>query len=341
MASPPVTTYDIKTTSREAPKISKPKTTTGTSTSTSTGTTQPNATGATSTTSTTPQTATGTQTGMFNFQQLMKDFYNYKPKADDVAGQMQKQAFQGNFLQSMIDSQLAMQLGQFNSGLSQQNMTHQADLEQRNQSALMADQFKYAMQSMGSQFELQNTAADSQHERDLGMLAATGQQQRDNIRETGNQDRISAVVKGEQDRETAHLNNQSAERMQQGKNETNISLGELDYKGKTDVAKTQADASKYDSDARTNQAQIGADASRDVASTEADAKKFSATAAADASMYGADRTVDVAKVNAQGTIDNTKETGNQTRLTMGEETRQKAKDRANMHSYARSTARAM
>ena len=55
----------------------------------------------------------------------------------------------------------------------------------------------------------------------------------------------------------------------------------------------------------------------------------------------ADATVDVAKVNAQGTIDNTKETGNQSRLTMAEETRQKAKDRANMHSYARSTARAI
>ena len=123
--------------------------------------------------------------------------------------------------------------------------------------------------------------------------------------------------------------NTSAEKIQQGKNETNISLGELDYKGKTDVAKTQADASKYESDARTDQANIAADAD-----------KFKATAAADASKYGADKTVDVAKVNAQGTIDNTKETGTQTRLTMAEETRQKAKDRANVHSYARSTARA-
>ena len=273
--------------------------------------------------------STGVNQGMFNFQQLMQDFYNYKPEAGDTAGQMQKQAFQGNFLQSMIDSQMAMQLGQFNSALSQQNMTHAADLEQRNQSALMKDQFNYNMQRMGAQFGLQNTAANAQHDRDLGMLAATGEQQRDNIAAQGQQDRLGEVVKGEQDRLKQDMINTSAEKIQQGKNETNISLGELDYKGKTDVAKTQADASKYESDARTDQANIAADAD-----------KFKATAAADASKYGADKTVDVAKVNAQGTIDNTKETGTQTRLTMAEETRQKAKDRANVHSYARSTARA-
>ena len=74
---------------------------------------------------------------MLNFQDMMNDFYNYEPKEGDVAGQMQKQAFQGNFLQSMLDSNLAQQLGQFNSALAQQNMSHQADLEQRNQSASM------------------------------------------------------------------------------------------------------------------------------------------------------------------------------------------------------------
>ena len=45
-------------------------------------------------------------TGMFNFQQIMKDFYNYKPDADDDEGRMQKNAFQGNFIQSALDSSL-------------------------------------------------------------------------------------------------------------------------------------------------------------------------------------------------------------------------------------------
>ena len=113
-----------------------------------------------------------TNKGMFNFQQIMNDFYNYKPEEGDVAGQMQKQAYQGNMVQSALDAQLAQQLGQFNSALSQQNMTHQADLEQRNQSALMKEQFNYGMQNMDAQFQYQNSAANAQHDRDLGMLAA-------------------------------------------------------------------------------------------------------------------------------------------------------------------------
>ena len=73
----------------------------------------------------------------------MEDFYNYKPDKDDDEGRMQKNAFQGNFIQTGLDSQLAQQLGEFNAGLAQSNMTHQADLEQRNQSALMKDEFNY------------------------------------------------------------------------------------------------------------------------------------------------------------------------------------------------------
>ena len=58
-------------------------------------------------------------------------------------------------------------------------------------------------------------------------------------------------------------------------------------------------------------------------------------------MYGSDRSVDVAKVNAQGTIDNTRATGDETRTTMATEQQLKAKERAGMHKYARSTARAI
>ena len=111
------------------------------------------------------QSTGATAQGMFNFQQLMKDFYNYKPKEGDTAGQMQKQAFQGNFIQSAMDTMLAQQLGQFNAGLAQQNMTHQADLEQRNQSNTMKEQFNYGMQSMDAQFQYQNKAGNAQHDR--------------------------------------------------------------------------------------------------------------------------------------------------------------------------------
>ena len=91
------------------------------------------------------------ETGSFNFQSMMNDFYGSKPEAGSEQA-LAKQAFQGNMIQSALDSQLAQQLGQFNAGLAQQNMSAQADLEQRNQSALMKDEFNYGMQQMEAQF---------------------------------------------------------------------------------------------------------------------------------------------------------------------------------------------
>ena len=76
------------------------------------------------------------------------------------------------------------------------------------------------------------------------------------------------------------------------------------------------------------------------ADKSAQAQMYGADAAKESSMYGADRTVDVAKVNAQGTIDNTRATGEETRKTQDNEQRLRAVDRANMHNYARNTARA-
>ena len=292
--------------------------------------------------------------GKFDFGRLMDDFYKKEYDADSAGG-LQKQAFQGNLIQSMMDNNMSMQLAEFNKGVAQDNMTHQADLEQRNQSALMREEFNYGMQSMDAQFQYKNKFANAQHDRDLGMVSAVGEQDRLNISAQGQQDRLGIITSGEQQRMTDAQNNQSKEKIAQGRYDADKYITDSEVAGRSDVAKTQADASRdvatTQAGADTTVASTQADASKDVAktqagadvtvaSTQADASKYQADAAAGASKYGADRTVDVAKVNAQGTIDNTKETGNQTRLTQDNETRNKAKDRANMHMYARNTARA-
>ena len=308
---------------------------------------------------------TKADTGNFQFGQIMDDFFKTEYEADSDAG-LQKQAFQGNLVQSMFDNQMSMALAEFNKGVAQSNMTHQADLEQRNQSALMKDEFTYGMQSMDAQFQYKNQFANAQHDRDLGMVSAVGTQDRLNIAAQGQQDRLGYIVQGEQQRLTDKQNNASKEKIAQGRYDADKYITDSEVAGRSDVAKTQADASRdvagIGADADKTVASTQADASKDVAKTQAgadttvaatqadaskfaattaaDAEKFAATAGKEASMYGADKTVDVAKVNAQGTIDNTKETGNQTRLTQDNETRNKAKDRANMHMYARNTARA-
>ena len=105
--------------------------------------------------------------GQFNFSQMMDDFYSYKPGRDDAEGRMQKNAFQGNFLQSALDMQISQSLGQFNAGLAQSNMAQAADLELRNASALMKQEFGYKMQAMDAGYKYQNQFANAQHDRTL------------------------------------------------------------------------------------------------------------------------------------------------------------------------------
>jgi hypothetical protein len=66
----------------------------------------------------------------------------------------------------------------------------------------MQQEFNYGMQSMGAQFEYQDKFANNQFDRDLGTLAATGDQTRANIGAQGAQDRLTTVTGGEQQRET-------------------------------------------------------------------------------------------------------------------------------------------
>jgi len=271
-------------------------------------------------------------TGNFNFGQIMNDFYNTEYEADSDAG-LQKQAFQGNLVQSMFDNQMAMGLAEFNKGVAQSNMTHQADLEQRNQSALMKEEFNYGMQSMEAQFQYKNQFANAQHDRDLGMVSAVGQQDRLNIQSQGQQDRLGYIVQGEQARLNDKQNNTSKEKIASGRYDADKYVQDSASEASKDVAKTDAGA-------RTDVADTQRESAKETTKMTTDAEKYAADAAKESSKYGSDKTVEVAKVGAQGTIDNTKETGTQTRLTQDNETRNKAKDRANMHMYARNTARA-
>jgi hypothetical protein len=146
------------------------------------------------------------------------------------------------------------------------------------------------------------------------------------------------------------------ERRQTGMNEANKYIQDSASNAQRDVASTQKESAlgtaniQKDSAVQTTGMKTQADI--DIAGIEKDSAlgvqglvSASADKASDnakeANMYGADKSVDIANIGAKGTIDNTKETGNQTRLTMGTENQLKAKDRADMHRYARNTARAM
>ena len=138
--------------------------------------------------------------GMFNFQGVMDKFYGYQPGKDDSEGRAIKNSFMANMVQSGFDAQMAKDMAQQQSQIAQSNMTLAADLEARNTSTNMKQEFNYGMQSMGAQYEYQNKFANNQYNRDLGTLAATGEQERANVGAKGAQDRLTTVVTGEQQR---------------------------------------------------------------------------------------------------------------------------------------------
>lgn len=105
--------------------------------------------------------------GMFNFQGIMDEFYNWKPGADDEAGQATKNSFMSNMIQSGFDANVAKDMAMMQSGLSKEQMTHAADLELRNKTALMNEEYNKGMMSMGGQFEFQNRYAEDQNVRDI------------------------------------------------------------------------------------------------------------------------------------------------------------------------------
>mgnify|MGYP003135134855 CR=1 FL=1 len=266
--------------------------------------------------------------GLFNFASIMEDFYNYQPEEGDQLGQLQKSAYQGNLVQTAFDAQLASALADQNAGIAQENMIAQANLEKINATDLMQTEFGFNELSKESNFNYENSFANAQYDRDVGMLAATGEQQRDNIREASNQERLTTIVQGEQDRLKDAQNNQSQEKIATGRYASDDYQADVSADASRDVASTQADA---DRDVATTQKEASVRGS--------EAKEQVAETAASASMYGADRQLDATKDTNVTSTRNIRTEGEETRTTMDLENRLKAKDRADMSRYARGTAR--
>ena len=155
--------------------------------------------------------------GVFNFASIMEDFYSSSGENATEDERLQKSAFQGNLVQTGFDAMLASSLAEQNSAIAQENMTTQAMLEKSNAQDLMKAEFGFNELSKESNFGYENSFANAQYDRDIGMLAATGEQQRDNIREQSDQDRLSNIVQGEQQRLTDAQNIASQEKIATGR----------------------------------------------------------------------------------------------------------------------------
>ncbi|MBL6857031.1 MAG: hypothetical protein ISQ88_11760 [Rhodobacteraceae bacterium] len=304
--------------------------------------------------------------GNFGFNQVMNEFYNFQPGEDDAEGRAIKRNFQANMVQSGYDKELAEGMAYTQSGIAQQNMTHAADLEQRNTASNMQQEFNYGMQSMAGQMELQDKFADNQSERDLGMLTATGEQQRLLENSKGLQDRYTIEAQGVQNKQIADIQgsygNQQANIAADADKYGSAAAADASKYGSQQTADAtkysasqQADASKYgaqqsadatkysastQADASKYGAQQSADATKYSASTQADASKYGSDKTSQASMYGADKTAEASKYGADANIRNTTETGKQQRETMGYQNELEGQKENRQAARSRSMARA-
>ncbi len=160
--------------------------------------------------------------GLFSFSDAMDSINNWTP--EDDAGKASKNLMQLEYLQSGMDNLHAKDMAWTNSAIATSQMQNAANLELRNQSQTMYDDFKYNAMTNGLEYELQNKFANSEANRDLTQIAVQGNtdqnmarlqgdiglemeeergyQQRENLIEQGFQERETLSDRGYQERET-------------------------------------------------------------------------------------------------------------------------------------------
>ena len=141
-----------------------------------------------------------TNPGYNRYQQIMDEYAAYEPGPGESDIKSQKMAMAGNMTEKAFDADAAKDMAFTQAGISAQLASHEADLSLRNESEARAQEYDYGMMSMGSQVDQQNNFANAQYDRDIGMLNATGVQDRKNIKEMANQERLNEINRGVQGR---------------------------------------------------------------------------------------------------------------------------------------------
>ena len=143
-----------------------------------------------------------TAAGLFNFNQLMKDFYNYKPSSDDDTGRAIKQGFQADMVKKFADTQLAKETAAQDQSFQMDATKQLADLELRNQTRLQKDTFNYGMKEMGARYDYESRMAVDDFKRDTDARAQSGDIQQAQTRVEGEELRKGQIEQGVQERET-------------------------------------------------------------------------------------------------------------------------------------------
>lgn len=138
--------------------------------------------------------------GLINMPTIMGQFYDYKPGKTDDEGRMLKNTYAMDQMTKFNDMNQAMIMAPFQAGISKDMMNHQFHLEQLGASNARKEEFGYGARGMMLAGELQNEFANAQYGRDIGTMAAAGEQTRKNYKQQGVENRLQTITEGEQQR---------------------------------------------------------------------------------------------------------------------------------------------
>lgn len=111
-----------------------------------------------------------------------------------------------------FDMARSEQQADYQSGLYKDNALFGANLELRNNRELTADQFAYTQRDKDKTFELTDEFQNREYGRNIGMMAATGEQTRKNYRAQGVENRLGYITQGEQNRLQSAVDGDQARR---------------------------------------------------------------------------------------------------------------------------------
>ena len=144
----------------------------------------------------------GVQQGVANnqsfFQSMFSGIAGYEPDKNDDEGRAMKNALGYNMVSKFFDNYLSKAC-EHNLGLSMQAMNY-ASVSNSRKSPMLVKKSLICMRSMDHQFKLQDQFQNNEYGRNIGMLAATGEQTRKNYAAEGQQNRLQAITEGEQER---------------------------------------------------------------------------------------------------------------------------------------------
>ena len=138
--------------------------------------------------------------GNYNLQQIFSELYALDPTETDGEGRSLKLGMAADMLSASYAKELATTAGLEQQTISQEMMDYQAAVEGGAAQETRDDNYNKNIYTMNEQQRLGALTSDQQHGRDLGMLSATGEQDRLNIAAQGNQTRLSTITQGEQSR---------------------------------------------------------------------------------------------------------------------------------------------